>query len=231
MLLFTFIFTTSVIANGRVNEDEFPMLIIVPLIFGFMTYAIASAKSIIAWVMIIGFDIGASIGCIKVLIPVFMENSIYLILYIFTVLCCIIIGIFAKLMTKRTKFGIDMLGKIGGFKKFLEVARKEELEGLVEKNPEYFYDILPYTYSLGVSDKWIEKFESIAIKPATWCEGRSMSNGFDMKGFGKFMDNTMSAAQSSMSSRPSSDGYSGSGGFSGGGSSGGGSGGGGGGSW
>ena len=57
------------------------------------------------------------------------------------------------------KFGLEMLGKVKGFKRFLETAEKEELESLVEKNPEYFYDILPYTYSLDVSEKWVEQFE------------------------------------------------------------------------
>ncbi len=230
MVLFTFIYTTWVVASGRTDDDAFPMLIIVPLFFGIMNWAIASAKSIFAWVIMLGFDVAGIISVGQILVPIFIENWILLAVYIITVICCIVIAIFTKLMPKRTKFGIEMLGKIRGFKNFLEVARKEELETLVEKNSEYFYDILPYTYALGVSDKWIEKFETIAIKPATWCEGTSMTNGFDMKGFSKFMDNTMSAAQSSMSSRPSSDGGSG-GGSSGGGSSGGGSGGGGGGSW
>lgn len=229
MMLFSFIFTTWVVASGRTEDDTFPMLIIVPLFFGIMNWGVASAKSIIAWVIMLGFDVGGLISIGQILIPIFVEEPILLVLYILTIICCTVIGIFTKLMPKRTKFGMEMLGKIRGFKNFLEVARKEELETLVEENPEYFYDILPYTYALGVSDKWIEKFETIAIKPATWCESPSMSNGFDMKGFSKFMDNTMSAAQSSMSSSPSSDG--GSGGGSGGGSSGGGSGGGGGGSW
>ena len=45
---------------------------------------------------------------------------------------------------------------------------KEKLEMLVNENPTYFYDILPYTYVLGVSNKWIKKFESINVNPPTW---------------------------------------------------------------
>lgn len=30
---------------------------------------------------------------------------------------------------------------------------------MVTNNPICFYDILPYTYVLGISDKWIKKFE------------------------------------------------------------------------
>ena len=41
----------------------------------------------------------------------------------------------------------------------------------MEQDPEYFYHILPYTYALGVSDKWIKKFESIAMQPPRWYNG------------------------------------------------------------
>ena len=110
--------------------------------------------------------------------------------------------------------------KLKGFKNFLETVEKEKLESLVMENPNYFYDILPYTYVLGVSDKWIKKFESISLQAPSWYDS---SNAFDVSSFGTFMNSTMVSAQGAMSSSPSSS--------SGGGSSGGGSGGGGGGSW
>ena len=102
----------------------------------------------------------------------------------------------------------------------LITAEKARLEALVEKDPEYFFNILPYTYALGVSDKWVKQFESIQVEAPNWYVGTS---AFDIATFSSFMNDTMSQAESSMSSSPSSS--------SGGGSSGGGSGGGGGGSW
>ena len=96
---------------------------------------------------------------------------------------------------------------------------------MVEKEPEYFYNILPYTYALGVSDKWVEQFENIAVEPPTWYYSNT---AFSVYSFGAFMNSTMTSVNTSMTSRPSS---SGSGGSSGGGFSGGGSGGGGGSSW
>lgn len=132
-----------------------------------------------------------------------------------------------KAMPKRTKYGNEMLGKIKGFKKFLETAEKQKLEAMVMENPTYFYDILPFTYVLGVSDKWIEKFETISLQAPNWYDGYS---SFNAASFGSFINSTMTSASSAMSSSPSSS-SSGGGGSSGGGSSGGGSGGGGGGSW
>ena len=141
--------------------------------------------------------------------------------------CIIGMILFLKYMSKRTQYGNEILGKIKGFKNFLETAEKEKLEALVMENPRYFYDILPYTYVLDVSDKWIKKFETISLEEPSWYDS---PNGFNVVTFGSFMDSTMSSAERSMSSSPSDSGGSG-GGSSGGGSSGGGSGGGGGGSW
>ncbi|MDE6385803.1 MAG: DUF2207 domain-containing protein [Eubacterium sp.] len=134
--------------------------------------------------------------------------------------------VFSFFIRRRTDKGHEYLQRIMGFKKFLETAEKEKLEMLVEENPEYYYDILPYAYVLGVSDKWTKNFESIALEPPQWYGGTV----FDRMIFWHFMNSTYNSAAASMTSAPqSSSGGSFSGG--GGGFSGGGSGGGGGGSW
>lgn len=139
------------------------------------------------------------------------------------------------LIRQRTDRGHELLQKITGFKMFLESAEKERLEMLVEENPSYYYDILPYAYVLGVSDVWTKNFEDIVIPPPNWYSG---TTAFERVTFWHFMNHTMRTATASMVSTPqsSSGGYSGGGisgggGFSGGGFSGGGSGGGGGGRW
>ena len=135
----------------------------------------------------------------------------------------------------RTDRGHELLQKITGFKMFLEEAEKERLEELVDENPSYYYDILPYAYVLGVSDAWTKNFEGIVMQPPTWYSG---TTAFERMTFWHFLNHTMRTATASMVSTPqsSSGGYSGGGisgggGFSGGGFSGGGSGGGGGGRW
>ena len=125
---------------------------------------------------------------------------------------------FGKVLKKRTPYGNKVLGKVKGFKTFLETAEKDKLEALVNENPTYFYDILPYAYVLDVTDVWMKKFENIALESPDWYSG---TRPFNIVTFNSFMNSTMSQASSSMSSSSSS----------GGGSSGGGSGGGGGGSW
>ena len=158
-------------------------------------------------------------------LPILIDEPRYFALYAIGLICAAIIIFFIKIMPKRTPYGNEVLGKIKGFKRFLEVAEKEQLEELVSQNPQYFYYILPYTYALGVSDKWVKQFETIAIQEPNWYYSQT---GFSVSSFGTFMSSTMKSAQNTMTSSPSS---SGGGGSSGGGFSGGGSGGGGGGSW
>lgn len=157
-------------------------------------------------------------------LPALKQDPVYLVGYGLGLVCVLGMVICLKYLPKRTLYGNEILGKLKGFRNFLETAEKDKLETMVIQDPTYFYNILPYTYVLGVSDKWIKKFESISLQAPSWYDS---PNAFDMMTFGSFMNSTMTSAQSVMSSSPSSD----SGGSSGGGSSGGGSGGGGGGSW
>lgn len=153
-------------------------------------------------------------------------DSFAMIIYLLGVFSILIVTILMINLDRRTLYGNEMLGKIGGFKNFLMKAEKEKLERLVEKDPKYFYNILPFTYALGVSTKWIKKFESITFEQPDWYVGNSAFNYYM---FANMMNNTMTTMKTSMTSSPSSSG--GGSGFSGGGFSGGGSGGGGGGSW
>ncbi len=165
-----------------------------------------------------------------IVLPALVQYPIYLIEYIVGLLCVLGMIICFKYLPKRTAYGNEMLGKLKGFKNFLETAEKEKLEAMIMQDPTYFYNILPYTYVLGISDKWIKKFETILLQAPSWYDS---PNSFDIVSFGLFMNSTMLTAQSVMSSSPSSDSDRGSSGkvSSGGGLSGGGLGGGGGGSW
>jgi uncharacterized membrane protein len=83
--------------------------------------------------------------------------------YKIPVFCIPIILFFSIWMERKTKEGEKLTAQVKGFREFLRTAEKKQLEALVEKNPNYFYDILPFTYVLGLSKKWIEKFEDIPV--------------------------------------------------------------------
>jgi len=142
------------------------------------------------------------------------------------------VGLWAtRYMQKRTRRGAEMLGKILGFKEYIKVADKARIKMMVNENPEYFYDILPYAYVLGLTKKWAKKFENIVIEPPTWYYGDYRYDTFSALVFVNSFNHYTSAMDSSIV-LPSSSVEGGGGSFGGGGGfSGGGMGGGGGGSW
>ena len=159
------------------------------------------------------------------LLPELLIDPFYLYGFMIGFVAIIVMIVFAALMPKRTDYGMEKYAEVKGFKDFLQSVEKDRIEQMVEEYPNYFYDILPFTYVFGISDKWIKKFESINLQAPDWYSG---STTFNMATFGSFMNSTMASASSNMSSSSShSSGSSGGGG----GFSGGGSGGGGGGSW
>lgn len=238
MILITYLLVTipPIVLFGQI--EIIPFAIIFPIIgftvlfvtvFGKIGFVTKTANNI--YTKIFGLIWGLGFGggpWLTLVLPLLMQDTNYLTVYIIGLICILGMLLCLKLLPKRTKYGNEILGKIRGFKNFLETVEKDKLEALVEEQPTYFYDILPYTYVLGISDKWIKKFESISIVPPTWYVG---NGDFNLNSFSSFIDDTMSSAESSMSSSPSSSSNGSSGGSSGGGSSGGGSGGGGGGSW
>lgn len=141
------------------------------------------------------------------------------------------------MMEKRTQQSAALLGKILGLRNFIETAELNRLNRLVEEDPTYFYDILPYAYVMGLTDKWAKNFERIQIVQPDWYYGYAEDEIFNAWMFSSMMQNCYTAAGKHLqfSIPESGDGDSGSlgGGFSsgGGGFSGGGFGGGGGGSW
>lgn len=146
----------------------------------------------------------------------------------FTYVACgiavIILALFMFFGSKRTKAGNQVYGQILGFKEFIKKAELDRLKMLVEENPSYYYDIMPYAYVLGLSDQWIENFETMHMPEPDWYSGR------DPFGDAIFYSMVRSANACATAPETSGGGSSG-GGFSGGGFSGGGSGGGGGSAW
>lgn len=223
--IYLLITVKPVMENGSI--EMLPFAIIFPGIGFTVLFAMVFGKTKLP-VKIFGLVWGLGFGGMPwatMVLPSLLAEPLYLLAYISGMVCVFIIVMIFKIMPKRTTYGNEILGRIHGFKTFLETSEKMKLEALVLEDPNYFYNILPFTYVLGVSDTWIKKFEVIALTPPDWYDS---GTPFSASSFGNFMDSTMSTARSAMSSSPSS---SGGGGSSGGGSSGGGSGGGGGSSW
>ena len=232
MIIFTYLIITILPLYFFEQLEAILMIILISLPgFALMLYALFNKTGLDRFgLSLMGLIIGSSPWCLFAL-PAIIDDRLCALGYIVGVICIFVMMYLMK-TPKRTKYEKKMLGKLKGFKNFLETAEKEKLEALVLKNPNYFYDILPYTYVLNVSDKWIEKFETMSLEAPSWYVNHG---NFDISDFGRFMDFANSSVQQGTSANSlgnsSSSGSSFSGGSSGGGSSGGGSGGGGGSSW
>lgn len=92
----------------------------------------------------------------------------YLLAFLYGALCVILLIIFIIIMPKRTVYGNKMLAKINGFKNYLINITPQEIDKRLKDNPNYFYDILPYTFVLGISNVWIKKFENAKMSKPEW---------------------------------------------------------------
>ena len=142
---------------------------------------------------------------------------------------------FAIIMKRPTIRGRQLLDEMLGFKDFLEVAEKDELNlrNPPQKTPELFEMMLPFALALGVEQAWSERFAKVlaAIRDPNGNAYRpSWYNGsWNTSNLSKATNSLSSGLGSAVSSSVSPPGSSSGGG--GGGSSGGGGGGGGGGGW
>lgn len=112
----------------------------------------------------------------------------------------------SSVLIARTEKYSASLGEILGFKEFIKLAQKNELETMLEENPQFYYEILPYAQVLGVSDIWEEKFKDITVKPPQWATGNLVHSAFTLYTFNRLINGSMRNMSRNMVSRPSSSG-------------------------
>ncbi|HAN10799.1 MAG TPA: hypothetical protein DCP90_09355 [Clostridiales bacterium] len=104
---------------------------------------------------------------------------------------------------KLTKGGTIILGEILGFKEFLDISEKEQLDALADETASYFYSILPYAIVLDGTNKWAYKFNDLVSEPPSWYSSNDV-NTFSPASFATSISNSMSSMSNTMSSYPSS---------------------------
>lgn len=143
------------------------------------------------------------------------------------VICCAVAAASPMLIT-RTESYTRSLNDIIGFKNFIALAEKDQLEMMLEDDPQFYYRILPYAQVLGVTDKWENKFKGLTVEPPQWLSGSYVSTYIEFSILNSMIRNSFGSMSVGMASRPSSSGSNGGGrggfggGFSGGGFGGGG---------
>ena len=123
----------------------------------------------------------------------------------------------------NTDYRIDMMGRLLGFKEFIETAEKENPERLQMEDAKYFYRVLPYAMVFGLANTWARKFKTITVEKPDWYSTAGIYSGTNFTNhLVSSVNDTVRSHVSSCSHSSSSGGHSGGGGFSGGGGGGGG---------
>ena len=143
--------------------------------------------------------------------------------------------LFYELLKAPTLAGRRLMDKVEGFRRYIEVAEKQQLERKHPKGrtPELFEMYLPYALAMDVEQKWAEKFSDVLVKITadkssgyhpTWYSGAGWSD-HNIGDFSSSLGSGFTNAISSSATAPGSGSGGGGGGFSGGGGGGGGGGG------
>ena len=110
----------------------------------------------------------AIIALIVLLTPSFKQNRIYFIAFLIGIMAVTFILFLYKYMPKRTIHGTRLYSKIEGLKKYLNEVSDKELKLVLKDNPNYLYDILPYSYILGIESVIFNKLKKLNIEDPKW---------------------------------------------------------------
>lgn len=123
-----------------------------------------------------GMLLGVGFPAVFVFIIYLAANEMYLPMYDYIHLTYIVIAwtvasifVLPKFIGKRTPESQEIYGKMVGFKTFLEKAEVPQMELLLEENPDYYLDVLPYCMIMGLSKKLDKKTEF--LQAPEWAEG------------------------------------------------------------
>lgn len=96
--------------------------------------------------------------------------NISTILYFLDLILIIIMFILTILMTRESKYGKKITTQIKKFYTNIQALDKEQIDKLVKENPNYFYDVLPYVFVLGITRKFVKKFDNVSGSKTILCD-------------------------------------------------------------
>lgn len=161
------------------------------ILFYFTKWILEKSSVIIKVISLFLGLLFSSIPLYMFIVFIATNNYINYAAYISGFLSIIVMGVLIKYIPRRTFYGSEVLGKIQGFKTFIENADIPALKYLIEQDPSYFYNVLSYTYTLDISDKFIEKFSTISLPPPIWYETDTSFNANTIKDFMESLESAL----------------------------------------
>lgn len=95
----------------------------------------------------------------------FVLDKSYIFIYVVGVISMTIIALISNSMSNRTMYGRRVYSELISYKEKLLNSSVEKVKFIGE---EYIYKILPFAFVLGISDKWMDKFENEKCNKPEW---------------------------------------------------------------
>lgn len=115
------------------------------------------AVCLLVWIVL-----GAVAGCIWV--------------GVYAVLAQMVAGFAAAYGGRRSSLGRLQASQILGLRHYLKKVSREELEQIMEGNPDYIFDMLPYAIALGVDSSFARQFGDLEIPQCAYLTAREDRN-------------------------------------------------------
>lgn len=77
---------------------------------------------------------------------------------LYVIISQILAGVFSAYGSRRTEAGIQSRNDIIGLRRYLKSIPPEELERILQNNPDYYFTMAPYAVALGVGKKFSHQF-------------------------------------------------------------------------
>lgn len=93
------------------------------------------------------------------------------VLFLATAVAALNFMVLAARIDLRKKEDVEIYGRLIAFKTFLLEVEIDKLELLLEENPNYYFDILPFCYIFKITEKMKIKFDKIDLDGPAWYLG------------------------------------------------------------
>ena len=88
----------------------------------------------------------------------------------------------------RTKYGNKRLGEVEGFRTSLATMSPDKLKELMQDNPNYYYDMIPYIMVFDLEDVWLSLGKGVITEVPSWhITGEKFTIQKEMKFFQNFV--------------------------------------------
>lgn len=96
------------------------------------------------------------------------DNQVNIFIWLGVFVIIAIACLTASRLIVYTEYGLKVVGQLLGFREFIEKGEKDRLLFLMNENPDYYYECLPYALVFDLADEWADKFEGYLLNAPSW---------------------------------------------------------------